>query len=108
MMKPTNLAQMMEATQLVEERNKVLYLGWVGAGGPWVKNTKPAPSQPSLRSFSSMPQMNPSRDFALKPTIPLASHMSGFSSSATGSGEASMLRRTTRIRRFIDTERQRR
>ena len=27
MMKPTNLAQMIEACQLVEERNKVLYLG---------------------------------------------------------------------------------
>ena len=56
MMKPTNLAQMIEVAQLVEERNKVPYLGWAGVGGPWVKNTKPAPSQPSLGPFAPCPK----------------------------------------------------
>ena len=42
MMKPKNLAQMIEATQLVDERNRVLSLGWAGAGGHGSKTLNPA------------------------------------------------------------------
>ena len=72
MMKPTNLAKMIEATQLVEERNKVLSLGLAGVGGVRVKNSKPTPSQPSPWSFTPLPQTTPSRDFSLKLANPFA------------------------------------